>query len=190
MGAEELAASVRLDPIVIRAYDEAWPVAFERERERLTPVFDQWLVRRVEHIGSTAVPRLAAKAIIDILAVVGNVDSVRPVIGRVHEIGWHYAPEPGDEADRYLAFCTPSVARRTHHLHVVEERSGGVARLAGVPRSPATPPRHRCRVRASQASSCRRTRPRPERPESLPKGKAEFIRRVTTLALEEALSRT
>lgn len=120
-----MAASVRLDPIVIRAYDEAWPVAFERERERLTPVFDQWLVRRVEHIGSTAVPRLAAKAIIDILAVVGNVDSVRPVIGRVHEIGWHYAPEPGDEADRYLAFCTPSVARRTHHLHVARNARGG-----------------------------------------------------------------
>src|SRR5215475_4757189 len=64
-----------------------------------------------------------AGRIIDMLAVVGNVDSVRAVIGRVHEVGWLHASEPGDEVDRRLCFCTPSIASRTHHLHVVEERS-------------------------------------------------------------------
>ena len=54
---------VRLDPIVIVPYDDRWPIAFERERARITPPLRAALHRPIEHMGSTSVPGLAAKPI-------------------------------------------------------------------------------------------------------------------------------
>lgn len=85
----------------------------------------RWLVRRVEHIGSTAVPGLAAKPIIDMVAVVRDIDETRGAIDALREVGWLHAPEPSDAVNRRLSFCTPSLEWRTHHLHVVEETSAG-----------------------------------------------------------------
>lgn len=57
------------------------------------------------------------------LAVVVDVPETQAAIGPMQRIGWIHAPEPGDEPDRMLSFCFPSIERRTHHLHVVEEQS-------------------------------------------------------------------
>jgi GrpB-like predicted nucleotidyltransferase (UPF0157 family) len=114
---------VRLDPIVIHPYDSAWAEAFERERRRIAPALSPWVVRGIEHIGSTAVPGRPAKAIIDMLAVVSDVHEVQGAIEATMDIGWFLAPEPGDELDRRISFCFPSIEKRTHHLHVVEQRS-------------------------------------------------------------------
>ena len=114
---------MRSDPIVIRAYDPLWPASFELQRRLITPVLAPWLTRDIEHMGSTAVPGLPAKDIIDMLAVVADVDEARDSIPRMQGVGWVHAPEPTDEADRQLSACFPSLALRTHHLHVVEEQS-------------------------------------------------------------------
>ena len=63
---------MRLDPIIISPYDASWPARFETQRQRISPVLRPWLTRDVEHIGSTAVPGLSAKAIVDMLAVVSD----------------------------------------------------------------------------------------------------------------------
>ena len=55
----------RHDPIKILPYDVSWPDAFEQQRTRIEPALLPWLTGPVEHIGSTAVPGLAAKPIID-----------------------------------------------------------------------------------------------------------------------------
>lgn len=115
----------RLDPIVVVAPDPAWPHRFASERDRLQPVLEPFLARAVEHIGSTAVPGLAAKPIIDMLAVVHDIDAFEAAHAPLVDLGWHPAPEPGDDAGRRRSWCTPSVARRTHHLHVVEADSTG-----------------------------------------------------------------
>lgn len=114
---------MRRDPIVILPYDPGWPGAFEREHDRIEPVLRPWLMRPLEHIGSTSIPGMPAKAIIDMLAVIGNVDDVHRAIPALDALGWIHAPEPRDEEHRFRSFCTPSIANRTHHLHVVEERS-------------------------------------------------------------------
>jgi GrpB-like predicted nucleotidyltransferase (UPF0157 family) len=114
---------MRLDPIVLVPSDDDWPVSFERERGRLIDVFGDRLTAPIEHIGSTAIPGLAAKPIIDMVAVVDNVDRVAPSMAALAEIGWLPAPEPWDAVERSLSFCTPSVEHRTHHLHVVESTS-------------------------------------------------------------------
>jgi GrpB-like predicted nucleotidyltransferase (UPF0157 family) len=114
---------MRLDAIVIHPYHPAWPEHFAEQRDAVTPVLRPWLARDIEHMGSTAVPGLPAKDIVDMLAVVHEIDGVDAAIGPMGEIGWRHAPEPADARERRLSFCFPTVERRSHHLHVVEERS-------------------------------------------------------------------
>jgi GrpB-like predicted nucleotidyltransferase (UPF0157 family) len=106
-------------------YDTDWAVSFEYERARLAPVLDPWLSQPIEHIGSTAVPGLVAKPIIDIVAVVGDIDVAAAAEVPLREIGWVAAPEPGDDQERKFSFCMPSVELRTHQLHMVERASSG-----------------------------------------------------------------
>jgi GrpB-like predicted nucleotidyltransferase (UPF0157 family) len=114
---------VRLDPIVIVAYDPSWPGSFARQRDRIAPLLHGWMTRDLEHMGSTAVPGLAAKPIIDMLAFVGDIEAQGRASHLLDPAGWVHAPEPFDESDRKLSFCFPDLARRTHHLHVVEHAS-------------------------------------------------------------------
>jgi GrpB-like predicted nucleotidyltransferase (UPF0157 family) len=112
---------MREDPIVMTPYDPDWPRSFDAERRRIAPLLGQFLVRPIEHVGSTSVPGLLAKPIIDMVAVVrdiGEVSALREPLGRT---GWVHAPEALDEVERRLSFCHPTIAHRTHHLHVVEE---------------------------------------------------------------------
>lgn len=113
---------MRLDPIVIVAYDHHWAENFECERVRLEAVLGPVLIRPIEHIGSTAVPGLSAKPIIDMLAVVTTIDDAAIRRHSMDDLGWIHAPEPDDSAERRMSFCTPSKERRSHHLHVVEDR--------------------------------------------------------------------
>jgi GrpB-like predicted nucleotidyltransferase (UPF0157 family) len=115
--------SARLDPLAMVAYDPAWPARFDTARTALIGALLPWLVHDIEHIGSTAVPGLTAKPIIDMLAVVQDIDAARAAIGPLTNIGWLLAPQPDDDAIRRLSFCTPTPERRTHHLHVVEDES-------------------------------------------------------------------
>jgi len=106
-------------------HNPAWSASFERERQRLTPVLAPRLVHPIEHMGSTSVPGLVAKPIIDMVAVVESIDELGAIEPLLHEIGWVAAPEPGDAELRKLSYCSPSVEARSHHLHVVEQRSSG-----------------------------------------------------------------
>jgi GrpB-like predicted nucleotidyltransferase (UPF0157 family) len=118
----------RQDPITIRPYDPGWPDAFERERARIEWALLPWLGAPVEHIGSTAVPGLAAKPIIDMMARVEDYGSAG-IEASMASIGWVHAPEPGDEAARKWSFCYPGIAWRTHHLHIYESTSDVWPRL-------------------------------------------------------------
>lgn len=114
---------VRRDPIVIQPHDPRWSQAFDRQRAALEPVLAGRLVAPIEHIGSTSVPGLPAKAIIDMLAVIDDYPGFAAALPELERIGWVHAPEPGDEAHRKWSVCFPDVEHRTHHLHVVERDS-------------------------------------------------------------------
>src|SRR5579875_1555536 len=115
---------MRRDKIDIVDYDPAWPALFAMQCEVVTTALDDLLVRPVEHIGSTSVPGLPAKPIIDMLAVVADYDGVAAALPRLADASWIVAPEPGDEAARKYSICHPTIQRRTHHLHVVEPSWG------------------------------------------------------------------
>lgn len=113
--------------IVIRPYDERWPVEFEALRALLCDALGD-LAERVDHIGSTAVPGLAAKDVIDIQVSVTHLHDPRitpafEALGATAtDVTSDHVP-PGDGGDpsawekRY--FRAPAGWRRTH-LHVRE----------------------------------------------------------------------
>lgn len=103
-------------PIEIFEYNPAWPDLFQVERDLLQHHLAPWLVSNIEHIGSTAVPGLAAKPIIDIMAPVANLESARPAIAAAGQLGYVYYPY---KPELMHWFCKPSAAHRTHHLHLV-----------------------------------------------------------------------
>lgn len=104
------------EAISVVSYQPGWPAAFEAERRLLAPVIGGYLVGGIHHVGSTAIPGLAAKPVIDILAGIRDLDSARPCIELVVPLGYVYAPYLPDEM---LWFCKPNRRRRTHHLHLV-----------------------------------------------------------------------
>jgi GrpB-like predicted nucleotidyltransferase (UPF0157 family) len=103
-------------PVEIVQYDPTWPMRFQEEADFLRPALTTWLAGAIEHIGSTAIPGLAAKPVIDIMAGVLALDDSRPAIAVATELGYCYAPY---QVEFEHWFCKPSPAFRTHHLHLI-----------------------------------------------------------------------
>jgi GrpB-like predicted nucleotidyltransferase (UPF0157 family) len=101
--------------IVIADYDPAWPVRFEAERERIAAALGERALR-IEHIGSTSVPRLAAKPIVDILVEVGSLADA----GRLERAGYVLRVRE----DGHLMFRTPEL---DVHVHVWPSGSPNIA---------------------------------------------------------------
>lgn len=116
---------MRQDPIVIEVYDPVWAQSFRSHKATIEALLGERLVAPLEHIGSTSVPGMPAKPIIDMLAVVEDYEAFTPAVPGLESIGWLHAPEPNDEGLRKWSLCFPSVEHRTHHLHVVEYASSG-----------------------------------------------------------------
>lgn len=76
-------------PVVV-PYDPEWPRWFERERAVLEKALRQWLAAGVEHVGSTAVPGLAAKPIVDMLAGVRDLEEARAAFEPLERLGYRY----------------------------------------------------------------------------------------------------
>jgi GrpB-like predicted nucleotidyltransferase (UPF0157 family) len=180
---------MRRDPIVIVPYDPSWAECFAMQRDRIAPLLRGWAARDIEHMGSTAVPGLQAKPIIDMLAVVDNIHAERSSAGVLDAVGWVHAPEPFDEAERKLSFCFPGVARRTHHLHVVEETSGdwrGWLAFRDYLRSHDDTVAEYAALKTELANACGHD---PNDRDAYRQGKSAFIRAVTDKALAQGLPR-
>ncbi len=102
--------------VELASYDSSWPEKFEKERFLLQELLAPWLAGPIEHIGSTAVPNLTAKPIIDMMAAVQTLEASRPAIEAVAGNGYQYFPY---RPDLMHWFCKPSPEHRTHHLHLV-----------------------------------------------------------------------
>jgi GrpB-like predicted nucleotidyltransferase (UPF0157 family) len=101
--------AIRLVP-----YDSTWPLEFAAEADRIERACDG-LALRLEHIGSTAVPGLAAKPVIDILAGrPGNV-SGDTYVAAFRQLGYEHKGAYGIPGRNYFRRGSP----RTHHVHLV-----------------------------------------------------------------------
>ncbi|MDD9963819.1 MAG: GrpB family protein [Gammaproteobacteria bacterium] len=98
-------------------YSETWPKTFQALKARLEPALGA-LCRRIEHVGSTSVPGLPAKPVIDIDVVIEEDDQLEDVIERLAAIGYAFEGDKGVPG-RY-AFASPP-GLPDHHLYVCAE---------------------------------------------------------------------
>ena len=106
------------DAYTVVPYNPSWPRSFDAIRDRLAPVLRD-ISARIEHIGSTAVPGLAAKPIIDVDVVVGVNAEVATVIERLERIGYIHEGDLGVPGREALAEGEGPSALAYHHLYVV-----------------------------------------------------------------------
>lgn len=107
--------------IVVVPYDPEWPRLFDAERRLLEGVLAPWLEGGIHHIGSTAVPGLAAKPIIDMMAGVRDFEDARAAYRPLREHGYVYEPHrPG--IAHHFARRSPA-GETTHGLHLTEPGS-------------------------------------------------------------------
>ena len=116
------------EPVEIVPYDPGWPALFAAEAEHLRALLPAVLIGRIEHFGSTAVPGLAAKPIVDMLLEVRSMEAVAqhiaPILKREgYEFFWRDR-ERGLPGIAYAWFIKRDAAgRRTHHIHCLEPGS-------------------------------------------------------------------
>jgi GrpB-like predicted nucleotidyltransferase (UPF0157 family) len=119
------------EEIAITPYDDRWPGFFSQEKEHLRSCLPRELIGRIEHFGSTAVPGLAAKPVVDMLVEVSDLQAARERIAPVLESqGYDYfwRPTHGDDGPPFYAWFIkrdPSTRARTHHIHMVEPHFEG-----------------------------------------------------------------
>jgi GrpB-like predicted nucleotidyltransferase (UPF0157 family) len=102
--------------ITIDPYDPAWPARFDVEAVNIRRLLGA-LALRVEHVGSTAVPGLSAKPVVDIQVSVPSLEPMGYFIGRLSQIGYDHVPLGA--FDRvYPFFQKPADWPSTHHVHL------------------------------------------------------------------------
>src|SRR5437660_9223653 len=103
--------------IEIMDYDPRWPVLAAEAISELTGALPDALTR-IEHFGSTAVPGLPAKPVIDLMAGTASLETVEAVTDKLAALG--YVSADTGMSGR-LFFYRDHDGRRTHHLHVVPD---------------------------------------------------------------------
>lgn len=106
-----------MDEIHIEPYNARWPELYRAERElieKLVPLTPL----AIEHMGSTSVPDLAAKPVVDIIVLVDDIEDMRPYIPALEATGYSYWAANPDRSKLFLVKGLPPAPRRTHHLHV------------------------------------------------------------------------
>ncbi len=106
--------------ILLSEHNPEWPLKFRQEKDFLMSVIGKYLNGKIEHIGSTAVPGLIAKPVIDIMFGVKSLQDSKSAIELLTKNGYNYFPY---KADIMHWFCKPSPIFRTHHLHLVPYES-------------------------------------------------------------------
>ncbi|MDA8371220.1 MAG: GrpB family protein [Nocardiopsaceae bacterium] len=97
-----------------------WSARGEREREALEAALAAWVLGRVEHVGSTAVPGLAAKPILDFQARVADLGCAPRIAAALADQGWHLVPVELNGRDWERFFVRVAHDRRAAHLHLLE----------------------------------------------------------------------
>jgi GrpB-like predicted nucleotidyltransferase (UPF0157 family) len=111
-----------MDEVHLIEYDPVWPELYAAEDERLKAVLPAGLVSSIEHFGSTAVPGLTAKPIIDILVEVRSVKEAREIaIQPLEAIGYAFwSDNPRRDRMFFVKGLPPDAPHRTHHVHIME----------------------------------------------------------------------
>ncbi|HVG43143.1 MAG TPA: GrpB family protein [Longimicrobium sp.] len=106
--------------VAVVPYDPAWPALFEEEAARLRAALGGHIVS-IEHVGSTSIPGLDAKPILDLIAAVASLEEAEGLVPLLRGVGYERKPDT-DNPDR-LYFVRGPAELRTHHLSLAEPAS-------------------------------------------------------------------
>jgi GrpB-like predicted nucleotidyltransferase (UPF0157 family) len=105
------------DTLEVVAYDPGWPATFDAEAVRLRAALGT-LALRIDHHGSTSIPGLGAKPIIDIQVSVAALQPMGAYAEPLQRLGYLHVPDPDDSFCPF--FHRPARWPHMHHVHVVE----------------------------------------------------------------------
>lgn len=112
---------IDLEIVVVSEYDPEWIEEYEQEKVKISHVLSDVLLR-IEHIGSTSIPKLGSKPIIDMMVGVSDLQQVSEVyITGLKGIGYEYVFKPNFPERRF--FRRGEWRAGTHHLHIYEYES-------------------------------------------------------------------
>ncbi len=117
-------SSEKIRKVVLSPYDKNWETSFERERDKLQKILGKNCIR-IHHIGSTSIPGMYAKPIVDIMPVVADLAQVDIHDEAFERLGYECMGEYGIPDRR---FYWKSKEKRTHHIHLFEEGNSEIDR--------------------------------------------------------------
>jgi GrpB-like predicted nucleotidyltransferase (UPF0157 family) len=107
------------DRVEVHAYDPEWPAKFAVEAASIRSALGEAFNYSIEHVGSTAVPGLAAKPIIDIILVIPDRNRWPELVTPLERLGYIYwATNPDPNSMFFVKGMPPFGSKRTHHVHV------------------------------------------------------------------------
>lgn len=123
---QEKILRVTSEKVEIENYNPAWSKLFEEEKEHLLKCLPHDIIKRIEHFGSTAIPNMPAKPIIDMLVEITSLEETKNIIAPILEAqGYDYFWRPTSCDDVPPFYCwfikRDKNGNRTHHIHMVEK---------------------------------------------------------------------
>ena len=113
------------DKVRLHSYNPIWSAAYETEADALKKIFGNSLIQ-IEHIGSTAIPGIKAKPIIDILISVNRIGVAEEMIPEMEALSYEHRGEFGIPGRRYFRKFTNG--ERSHHVHIYQSGHKAITR--------------------------------------------------------------
>lgn len=158
--------------IKVSPYNQKWKKKFDLESRNIKSIFNKEILA-IHHIGSTAIPEISAKPIIDILVEVYNIDAIDNYNAKMITQG--YIPKGESGIPRRRLFIKGSEELRTYHVHIFEKDNSEITRLLNFRDYLIAHPK------AAQKYSKLKERLARENPENINgylKGKDKFIKKI------------
>ena len=105
------------DAIALAEPDPGWPDAYRVARDEILACLPI-VPMMIEHIGSTAVPGLPAKPVIDIIVLLDDITAGRSAIPPLEALGYEYRPDVSGPTRLFLRRRHAGTDQRSHHLHI------------------------------------------------------------------------
>lgn len=160
--------TVKLSP-----HNPKWKDLFEKEKQAILKLDDKDLIIDIHHIGSTSIPNIPAKPIIDMVVGIKSLDDKEKIINLLESAGFQY--DPDSDFEGRLFFIKGSDEERTHHLSVVEHRGkvwNEYVTFVGRLKNNPTLANEYCRIKNKLAKKYKNNR------KAYTDAKAEFIQNV------------
>lgn len=115
-----MSVGLKRGTVKVVSYDHSWAAYFEAKKKTLLELLEEDNLVSIEHVGSTSIPTLSAKPIIDILVVVKNLKEAKEWVPKLKTLGFQFKTE--NDARR-LFFTEGPESKRTVHLHIAQQGS-------------------------------------------------------------------